>query len=59
MERKVTLGKNMRHALAFAKMYGGWATFKKDRATKDAIKRLEALGMVEISGDQFKATPLA
>lgn len=42
------LGKNMRHALTFAQAHDGWASYARDRATVDAIKRLAARGLVEI-----------
>lgn len=47
------IGKNMKHALEFASKYSGWHTFKKDRATKNAILKLEKLKLVNINNDQF------
>ena len=44
------LGKNMKHALNFAKTYQGWHTYDKHcRTTVTAIKRLAKSGLVEIS----------
>jgi len=43
------LGKNMKHALGFISRCSGWHTFARDRATVDAIKRLEKLGLVEVN----------
>lgn len=43
------LGKNMKHALAFARKYPGWHTFAKDRATIGAVTRLQTLGLVKIN----------
>lgn len=40
------LGKNMKHALSFAKKVNGWVTYGKDRATVDAIERLFRLGLI-------------
>ncbi len=47
---KHTLGKNMEHALEFATRYRSWQTFNaKQRATREAIKRLEKRGLVEVN----------
>lgn len=48
--------KNIKHAYAFATTYPGWHTMSQDRATKNAISWLEKRGLVEVKGDQFKAT---
>lgn len=40
------MGKNMRHALTFARKVNGWHTYASDRPTVDAIKRLERRGLV-------------
>lgn len=51
------MSKNMRHALAFARKYGGWCTYASDRATVDAIKRLERRGLVKTNRfHQFRAS---
>ncbi len=51
------MGKNMRHTLAFAKMYPGWHTYdRRCRATVDAVKRLEHRGLIETgAGHVFRA----
>lgn len=42
------LGSNMKHALNFATSWQGWHTYSKHcKATQDAIRRLEARGLVE------------
>lgn len=41
------LGKNMADALRFAIKYPEWHTYANDRATKEAITRLENLGLVK------------
>lgn len=50
------MGKNMRHALAFAKRYPGWHSWDKYcKATKDALCRLELCGLIETNNfKQFK-----
>ena len=50
------IGKNMRHALAFARKYNSWTTYANDRATTNAINRLVSYGLVEINTfNQFRA----
>jgi xylose isomerase len=50
------LGKNMKHALNFARTYPGWHTFAKDRATLGALRRLESRRMIETNEfRQFRA----
>ncbi len=41
------MGKNMKRLLSFAIKYEGWHTWGKDRATCDAVRRLEAQGYIE------------
>ncbi len=41
------MGKNMKRLLLFAIKYKGWHTWGKDRATCDAVRRLEAQGYIE------------
>lgn len=49
------LGKNMEHALNFARKYSGWHTYANDATTKSAIQRLEKQGMVEVNEfNQFR-----
>jgi len=43
------MGKNMIRLLRFAIQFPSWHTYGKDRATVDAVKRLERLGFVEIN----------
>ncbi len=50
------IGANMAHALAFARRHPGWHTFARDRATREAVMRLERRGMVEVTEHfQFRA----
>ena len=51
------MGKNMKHALAFARQYPGWHTWDKHcQATQKAILRLWYLGLVEVNQyHQFRA----
>lgn len=51
------IGKNMRQALDFAKQYPGWHSYRwRDRAVRDAIRRLVALKLVEHNQHhQFRA----
>lgn len=51
------MGKNMKHALAFIKQVSGWHSFSNDRATKEAVKRLEVRGLVVVN--QFNQFRLA
>lgn len=44
---KNKLGKNMKHALEFANKHKGWHSYAKDRATVQAIQRLEKLGLIK------------
>ena len=46
----------MRHALAFAMYYPGWHSWDKYcRTTKDALRRLEKRGLIEINNHkQFR-----
>lgn len=49
------LGKNMKHAMEFARAYHGWNSFEtRERSTREAIRRLAQHGLVEIVGKQFK-----
>jgi len=51
------MGKNMKHALNFAKKYPGWHTFAKDRATVNAVHNLQRKGLIEINSfNQFRAS---
>jgi ribosomal protein S19E (S16A) len=51
------LGKNMKHALAFAKSSGVWHGYANNRPTREAIQRLESLGLVETNKyNQFRVT---
>ncbi len=50
-------GCNMAHAYRFAILYPNWHTMAKNRATRDAIKRLVARNVVETNEfGQFRAT---
>jgi len=53
------LGKNMRHALEFAKKYAGkWQGFASDRATRNAIQSLQRQGLIEVNEfQQFRVKP--
>lgn len=49
------IGKNMKHALDFARRFVGWHTYAKDRATIDAINKLRELGVITTNQfHQFK-----
>jgi len=48
------IGHNMKHALAFATKYPGWHGYAKDRATLEAIVRLEKRGIVETKWHCFR-----
>lgn len=43
------LGRNMALTLEFAMKYPGWHSYKMDRATENAVKRLAARNLVEIN----------
>jgi hypothetical protein len=43
------IGKNMRHALNFARLNAGWYSYAQDRATAEAIRRLARAGLIEIN----------
>ena len=44
------LGKNMKHALNFAKRYPKWHSYAEYcRPTIDALNKLEKLGLIEIN----------
>jgi len=45
----MALGKNMKHALMFARKYPGWHEYAEDRATVVAIRKLAELGYVELN----------
>lgn len=50
------MGKNMKHALAFARRYPGWNSYdRRNRATVAAITRLARWGLVEMTQYQFRA----
>ena len=49
------IGKNMKHALNFAKKYIGWNSYSNDKATKKAIHKLYELKVIDINQyNQFK-----
>ena len=50
------MGKNMKHAMAFARKYPGWHTFAHEVPTVRAIQRLAKRGLVAVNAfRQFKA----
>lgn len=49
----IRLGKHQKHALSFLCGIEGWIEYKSDRATKEAIKRLESRGLVETQEEQL------
>jgi len=51
------LGSNMKHSIDFAHNYPGWHSFDaRCRATREAIQRLHARGLVEVNQyRQFRA----
>lgn len=55
------MGKNMVRVLKFAIQYRGedrWHTYGKDRATVDALRRLEEMGLIERNEyRQFRLIP--
>ena len=50
------LGKNMKHALSFARKYSGWHSFYvRQRETRMAIYALRKRGLVEVNQyNQFR-----
>ena len=53
-----SMGVNMRYALDFIRRCNGWHTYANDRATRNAVKRLEARGLVETNEFRmFRALP--
>lgn len=48
-------GKNQCHMLEFAEKYRGWHTYKKDRATLNALAGLKKRGCIETNNHgQFR-----
>ncbi len=43
------MGKNQLAMLRFAIAYAGWHSYAKNRATTDAVKSLEQLGLIEVN----------
>lgn len=54
---KTRLGKNMKHALNFARLNAGWHCYGKGRATVEAIRRLERAGLIKTN--EFRQFRLA
>ena len=48
----IAIGKNQCNLLEFAYKYPGWHTFHK--SAKNAIKRLQEKGYLEVVDDQFR-----
>ena len=49
------MGRHMLRLLKFAVRYQGWQSMSKhDTAARNAMRRLEAHGLLEVIGDQFR-----